>query len=187
MVQHEKALALSQWPALIGMGLALGWLTGLSASPVLASVLTALLGAGAGAVIGIRASRDSLSGTLDARPLALLLIAMAAAAPFAVMVRTYKVLEPRRGKEVLASSVPASAPIGAKKAEAFNVTSSTGALFSASTEDCTRIVGSPDKYFRSAVQTSQFTWAMLLANEIKDDHKLREIVNSVCKEMSLSR
>lgn len=83
------------------MGIGIGWLTGLSVSPVVSGVIASLLGIGSGALLGIRAIRggddQKTAGQLhavDCFPAALFVLGIALAAPAGIVARTHGVFGP---------------------------------------------------------------------------------------------
>lgn len=68
-------------------GLGVGWLVGLSQSPVIAAVLAALVAA-AGTLVGPVAGRSSETGSLSAVPLAALIVGIAAGASAGLYARS---------------------------------------------------------------------------------------------------
>ena len=163
-----------QWLAFIVIGLGIGWLAGLSASPVLSTILGSILGALGGIVAGMKATR--LRSWIDARPLALVVLAIAFAAPFGVLVRSHHLLEP---EPVAPAEVEGEAE--AKDAQSTPHSLYAGVLFShEGAEQCARLLGSPDQNLRSALQTSSFKWGQLLADAVDDTQELRRLVEELC-------
>jgi F0F1-type ATP synthase assembly protein I len=87
---------ISQVVAITATGLSIGWLSGLAASPVIASVIAVLLGLASGAVTIVRSQISSTFTSIatDARPISLLVIAVALGATGGVIVRTHGLLSP---------------------------------------------------------------------------------------------
>ena len=88
------------WVLIIGLGI--GWLAGLSVSAIVSTIITSLLGLGAGVVTGLQTiqhkNEDDLKYRIgqyvDAKPAAILVLGIALAAPCGIMIRTYHVFEP---------------------------------------------------------------------------------------------
>lgn len=160
--------------SLLIVGLSIGWLAGLSVSPVIASILASVVGIAGGIVAGARSlSRDSSSGSpsgsltqLDARPAAALVLGIALAAPLGIVARTHGVFEPA-GKERSAS------PAG------------QGVLFGVKAEQCEELramAGFPnDRAYRTRLASSG-EWGRLLEAEIKDVAHLKAIVEAICSK-----
>lgn len=153
-------------------GLSAGWLVGLSASPVLAPVLGAILGASAGLFAGARL-KSTEGDSLNPKPVAGVLIGMALAAPVGVLVRTHGLLEPNR---------PPLSSAQASPEEKASVAAKQGALFTAQTEACSRLLGSSPERLRDALQTSSQAWARVLEARISDEALLRQMVEETCAE-----
>jgi len=161
-----------QFLAVLVMGLGIGWLAGLSVSPVIATVLASLMGVGAGLVAGLRgagsgtgdtASRSGLS-VIDARPAAILVLGIALGAPVGILARTHQLLE------------PASSPTRTDE-------SVQGVLFNVTTEHCDRLRArardSNEQAFRNALAgTSE--WGRLLEEHVADTRALKAIVEGIC-------
>jgi hypothetical protein len=152
-------------------GLSVGWLVGLSASPVLAPVLGAILGASAGLFAGAKL-KSALGDSLDPKPVAGVLIGMALAAPVGVLVRTHELLEPDRP--------PLSRAQAPQEDKEANLAAKQGALFAAETEACSRLLGSSPERLRDALQTSSQAWARVLEARISDEALLRQMVEETC-------
>ena len=91
---------LVQVVSLLVVGFGIGWLVGLSASPVVGGVVAGLVGVGAGLITGLqtigRGSPSSQPGTIDAMPAAVVILGIAIAAPVGIVARTHRVFEPNR-------------------------------------------------------------------------------------------
>ena len=95
------------------VGLGVGWLTGLSTSPVIAGVLSSIMGVAGGAVVGLRSigKDNSSSGggnqksQVSALPAALLVLGIALAAPLGILARTYHVFEPPAVRQAIAEQI----------------------------------------------------------------------------------
>jgi hypothetical protein len=172
--RHSGWSNLAQWLSLVTIGLGIGWLTGLSATPVLSVVLTAILGAAAGLVAGTKVA--PLLRRIDARPLATIVLALALSAPLGILARSYRLFGP-----VTLARAPMTTPTAAQAAAKTEPAPDFPALFTAAGgAECERLVGSPDRFLRSALQTSSFEWAPSLEAEVRDDAKLRRLVSQLC-------
>lgn len=161
--QQDKKWSIGQWVSFAVIGLGIGWLTGLSASPVLAIVLTSILGALGGVVAGLKASR--LRTRIDARPLAWIVLGLALAAPLGILARSHRLFGPTPQDPATGQQDPLGFP---------------GLFATAGSAECERLTGSPDHLLRSALQTSRFEWAPALAEAVEDDARLRRLVDALC-------
>lgn len=153
-------------------GLSIGWLVGLSASPVLAPVLGALVGALAGLVAGARVTTTK-GILLDPAPVAWTLVGMAVAAPFGILVRTQDWLGPGSDGAIHI------AELGSNEQRA-----GTAALFTQASGLCARLDRSTSARFRDSLRTSSLPWAPVLEREIAEDARLQELVEAICSEYS---
>lgn len=155
-------------------GLGIGWLSGLSVSPVIATVLASLVGIGGGLVAGLRASsansddtstRNGLSA-VTALPAAVLIFGISLGAPLGIVARTHQLFEPAR------------APVRADK-------TTQGVLFNITSEYCDRLRArardSNEQAFRNALYGTG-DWGRLLESNINDTPTLKRIVEDLCAE-----
>lgn len=155
--------------AVLVTGLCIGWLSGLSVSPVIASVLASVVGIAGGLVAGLRGSGDSASrsrfSSIDAWPAAVLLLGIAAGAPLGILARTHQLFE------------PSSAPVRTD-------TTAQGVLFNVATEDCDRLRARArdpnEKAFRDVLAATG-KWGRLLDAHVTDTTTLKAIVEDICK------
>ena len=162
--QTSNCGPLVQWLSYLAIGFGAGWITGLSVSPVVNSLVGAVLGLAGGvlATVGSVKSPENLS---DARPLAIMVVGLIVGTSTGITVRTHGLLE------TTDSSVVSEAERSRR----------WGVLFSNSIDQCGRLAGSPDDRLRSALQTSSFEWATSLERHIPDDHTLRNLVMQICE------
>lgn len=158
--------------SLLIIGLGVGWLAGLSVSPVIATILASLVGIAGGIAAGARSvSRAASEATvpasiasMDARPAAVLVLGIALAAPLGIVARTYGVFEPA-GKE--GGGTPAG----------------QGVLFGVTAQQCEELramAGFPnDRVYRTRLAGSG-EWGRLLEAEITDTPQLKAIVEAIC-------
>lgn len=154
--------------ALLVAGLGIGWLTGLSLTPVIGTVLTSILGAVGGAAAGLTVLGSDKPKYHTSWPVALLIIGIAAGGPLGILARTNNLFGP-----MFADS----------EETAERQRAAMGVLFSAGSKSCTLLLGTPDEYLPSALRTSQLPWAPRLADEFAGDPEtLRRVVEVLCNE-----
>ncbi|MCP4186126.1 MAG: hypothetical protein GY763_00845 [Gammaproteobacteria bacterium] len=163
---------LVQVVSLFVIGGGVGWLAGLSVSPVIATILASLVGIAGGIVAGARSlGNDSETGKskvrigwVDARPAAVLVLGIVIGAPLGIMARTHQIFE-APGRD---PSTPAA----------------RGVLFGASAEECerlrARLRSSNVKAFRDVLAATG-DWGRLLESEISDTDTLKTIVEDLCE------
>ena len=163
---------LVQVGSLFVIGAGVGWLAGLSVSPVIATVLASLVGVAGGIVAGARSlgTESEASGGkvgaawADARPAAVLVLGIVIGAPLGIMARTHQIFEAPGGDP--------STPAG------------QGVLFGASAEECQRLrarLRSPNaQAFRDVLATTG-DWGRLLEAGISDTDTLKAIVEDLCE------
>ncbi len=167
---------------LVGMGI--GWLAGLSVSPVISGVLACLLGIAGGIVAGMRsvatgepeeAPNRKIGKWIDARPAALLVMGVALGAPLGVLARTHHVLEPSEVRQPLPPSATAS-----------QIQAGQGVLFAVSASECAELVSmasNPNQAaFRAALKNSTIPWAKKLDEKVQDTETLRTLVRTLCAQ-----
>jgi hypothetical protein len=166
------------------VGAGVGWLTGLSASPVVASVLASLLGVGAGIVTGLKTVKTNeqegasqLRGEqwIDARPAALLILGVAVGAPFGILARTHQIFVPAHVRQEMRSNVGSPLPPHLQ-----------GVLFSVTAEDCAEslaLVDHPNgEAFRETLKASGLPGARKLVANVQDTDILRIVVRALCRD-----
>jgi hypothetical protein len=171
-----------QFLALVVLGASVGWLAGLSVSPVAASIISGLLGLigaiGTGALLGVRigSGRGDRDGTdaksapgLDVRPAAVLASAIAIAVPCGIMARTYEIFSPPAHR-----NSPSSGEVASK--------STAPVFYSNVLSDCAELMvlsRDPDvRHFAERV-ASQSNLGRRLVEELRPD-TLRETVRALC-------
>ena len=154
-------------------GLGIGWLSGLSVSPVIATVLASLVGIGGGLVTGLRATvnsenKSSLSrlSAVNALPAAVFILGISLGAPLGIVARTHQVFE------------PAGAPARTDQ-------TTQGVLFNFTSEHCERLRArardSNEQAFRNALHSTG-DWGRLLEKNINDTQTLKRIVEDLCAQ-----
>ena len=166
--------------AVLIAGLGIGWLTGLSVSPVVGTVLAGIMTAVAGVVAGVAsAGTDAARQRVNAWPLAILVVGVAFGGPLGIVARSHNIF----GDSLHVTVATTGATAGLKGqtttgAEAMSV------LFSANADDCGRLRGSPDQSLAGALETSRMDWAQRLARRSTDPKVMRGVVEFVCEERS---
>lgn len=163
-----------QLMSVLVIGLGIGWLAGLSVSPVIATVLTSIVGIGGGLVVGLRSagsdSGDTTSRTglsaVDAIPAAVLVLGISLGAPLGILARTHQLFE------------PASAPVRTGE-------TAQGVLFNVSAEHCDRLrarLRDPNEQAFRSVLANTSEWGRLLDEHIADTKTLKVIVEDICSQ-----
>ena len=177
----------SRWPQtiyvlIVGMGI--GWLSGLSVSPVIAGVLTSIMGIAGGVVAGLKSmAKDGASAgggrasisQIDALPAAVLVLGIALAAPLGIMARTYHVFEPPAVRQAVLDQIAQTGKVSDQD---------RSVLFSASASECAELLAlasNPNTAaFRDALAASDMHWAAKLEASIEDTNALKKSVRSLC-------
>lgn len=158
--------------AVLIIGLGIGWLAGLSVSPVIATVLASLVGIAGGLVAGLRGAGGKTNidsarvghSTIDARPAAVLVLGIALGAPGGIVARTHQLLEPE-------DALPAQ---GA---------TAEGVLFNVSVDACDRLrarARDPNEQAFRSILAATSEWGRLLDENVSDTGILKAIVEDIC-------
>lgn len=154
--------------SLVVAGLGLGWLVGLSLTPVIGAVLTSLLGLVAGVVAGLSVIGTDKVKIYNTWPMALLILGIAVGASAGVLARTNDLL----GQIYPDVATPGAAPM---------VPADRTGLFLASVEECDRLRGQSDSALPSALLTSHEVWAPRAAAAFAGDVAgMRNVVEVIC-------
>ena len=176
-----QRLQLMQALSLLIAGAGIGWLTGLSVSPVVSIVITSIAGLGAGAVTGLQTMQniknqntEDAGKRFDARPAAIFILGIALMAPCGILARTYHVFEPAHVIEVQGKKVVY------KKSD-----QDRGVLFAAYEDDCGHVLSLAAMENHEGVikylNESTMPGAKKLAFEFKDNQKdLARILGIIC-------
>jgi hypothetical protein len=185
-MSHTKKLKrqrpqLVQALSLFIAGAGIGWLTGLSVSPVVSIVVTSIAGIGAGAVTGLQSMQsiknqetEDAGKRFDARPAAIFILGIALMAPCGILARTYHVFEPAHVSELQVKTV-----VDKKNDQ------DRGVLFSKYEDDCGHVLSlvamKNDEGVIKFLSESTMPEAKTLALEFKDDQKaLARILEIIC-------
>jgi len=174
------------------VGMSIGWLVGLSVSPVTLGVITSLLGIAGGIVTGLRSlTKDAASQKtddskkakrIDARPAALLTVGIAVAATLGIIARTHRVFEPTPVKPPQQPQQTQQTQVADSQIPAYR----HGVLFSVQESECNEIGAMAehpnDEAFLDALRQSTAPWAKKLVENISDIETLRIVVRAICAE-----
>lgn len=195
----KRQSSIVQAAATLTLGLGIGWLTGLSTSPVVGNVLAAVLGLGAGVVAGARSLRANTHSpdnsqrpeksnlpervplVLDAVPAAILVLGIALGAPLGILARTYNIF----GKaQVHTEALPSDQAPLAQQPGADNP-----GLYASHATACGEFVAKQGQAsnLRQAMHDSDQAWARAVADQIQDPNTLLAIMESICVPSSSSR
>jgi hypothetical protein len=165
---NPASRAVSHALALLVSGLGIGWLTGLSLTPVVGTVLTSILGIVGGAVAGFTALDAERLKIHSPWPVALLIVGIAVGGPLGILARTHDLF---------------GAPFAESRKTAEMERAAIGVLYATGGKSCARLLGTPDQYLVSALRTSPLPWAPRLAEALADDPEaLRQVVEVLCQD-----
>jgi MFS family permease len=158
------------WLLLLGLGI--GWLVGLSISPVVGGVIASLLSIAAGVLVTVPAITGGKRTYPDAQPVALLVIGVALGASGGIVARTYALLEPRRAAQEIAGTTTTDSQARA------------GVLFRVPVEECSLLRahwsrGEKD-LFVGEFRNSTLPKARELASRVEDPAILNLVVEAIC-------
>jgi hypothetical protein len=183
--RHAQRLRLGQGLSIAAIGAGVGWLVSQSASPVIAGVIASLLGIGAGVVTGLQSIRPSDRAgeptawtAIDARPAAVLVLAIAVAATAGLMVKAHRLLEPAVVRE---AAWRAAAEGRLKDLAAADVHGAL--LFKVSQSECTALLSlrGNDEAFVGELKASSLPGAQQLVARIRDPQTLVTVVEALCE------
>jgi hypothetical protein len=162
--------------ALLITGFGIGWLAGLSLSPVIGTILAGIMGAASGVVAAVASvGSDILRRRVNAWPAAVLVVGVVVGSSTGIVARSRNLF----GSAVIGEQVE-SVPSGSMVQDP-RVLAGLTALYSAGSDDCKRLLGSPDQALIGALETSRFPWAQRLAKRVSDPKVLREVVECLCE------
>lgn len=193
------------------IGLGIGWLAGLSVSPVVTAIVTSLLGIIAGVVASLKTLKQSGAENaklrplrVDALPAALLVVGIALAVPMGIVTRTHHLLEPAP-EQSTAQTTPSkphadsTTPENDLQRALVNFFDRTlqsidrasvdrfgGAPSNLPQEQCDRLAHLADrgenKAFIGELKNSSLPYAKEFASRIDDVKTLRVIVDVLCEK-----
>jgi hypothetical protein len=155
-------------------GLGIGWLVGLSASPVVSGVIASLLGVAAGVVTTFRGTSESSAKSVvtDARPVALLVVGIALGASAGLTARTHDILSPPVKLEQTEES----------KVSKENLISKTLLFAQPGSDACTELLSLQPKHIRLGFKSSSSEGMRRLGYLIKDKELLMNIAEAICAD-----
>ena len=172
-----------------GIGFSLGWLVGLSASPVLSGVLTSILGSVAALITVVPAlGSDGKVGTALSAPkhtprlLAVLVIFMAIGATVGTLVRTNNLLGSSEPKAIERQKDTSSdRDAGAAQPSPVRVSHRDGVLFSITSSQCADLTTRRGSLLRAAARASTNRGIAQIASELGDDVALERVIGAFCQ------
>jgi hypothetical protein len=163
-------------------GIGTGWLAGLSLSPVVGELLASVLGLVGGVVAGTRALRKhstesarAIIPTVDAAPVALLIVGMSVGAPLGILARTHDIFAP--------SSVRvAGVRTPSKDVPSIVSANNQPGLYDSATSECGEFlaVEQQDQSLRALMLSAKSSWPSVLAKLESDPNALRQIMEAIC-------
>ena len=160
--------------AVIGLGI--GWLVGLSISPVIAGVIASLLGiaGSAASVFGGISSGKITVGPVDARPIAILVVGVAIGASMGIYARTHDILSPLTEVRPEKQSVPTS--------QQSNLAGKTLLFAVPGSEECVELLATGPDSIRTLFRSSNSEHMQRLGDRIEDNRDLIKIAEALCQE-----
>lgn len=185
--------------ACVAIGAGIGWLTGLSDSPVVQTVIGAVIavvGTVVAALMGLKSESGAKLPKIDPAPLVALIVGLAVAAPAGIVVREHRGLhrwllgpeEPTRSAEpavsaqpTMSAATPSPAPPGARP-EASKPAVARFALHSSVTvEDCEEIRAAAPNGLRMAFRTANSLVLQEIGTKVEDAGTLESIRKLICQ------
>jgi hypothetical protein len=182
---------ITQSASILSIGLAVGWLTGLSLSPVVGQVLGAVLGIAGGIVVSLRTLKSERPEadkahilSIDALPAALLIVGIALGAPLGIMARTHEVFLPSRFRTVAPPVSPGKESSHVEVPQPAGVNENGPGLYDKHTTECGEFLGVKDRdeILQKTMLDSESKWAVTLAKNEKNPAVLRSVVEALCAQ-----
>lgn len=164
----------SQALAVFVIGACIGWLSGLSVSPVISTVLSTLVGVGSSFAVGARITRGQPGAglSIDGRPAALMMLGVALVAPAGIIVRTH---------DLFGVSGQLPIEVGVPPAEPQKRT--VGGLFAAPSDRCAELMAQAEfpnpKALPDAIRALGPDGTSLV-DRVRDVSDLRLAVRAIC-------
>ncbi len=175
------------------IGFGVGWLTGLSASAVLSTVLSSMLAIISGAVATFAVAKRKSAVSIDSGlvPIAALVLGITIGSSFGIVVRTHQWLEPTIEQQVarwsatelsqkaiaqrlLDQEVPVSGKVSTPSFK-------SGVLFSLPADECARLQAATNDRLNAMMSGSTQEEVRRAAASAPDPEALRLWVNRICK------
>lgn len=161
--------------SILVIGLGIGWLTGLSVSPVISGVIASMLGLATGVMLGLKQASGNTRPRADAVPVALLVISIAVTSPLGILARTHAVF----------GQIPAHRTVaGPKDGPQFASPWQVSGLFAVHIEACEDMMQAArigdDAVFKAMLVDSDLPGAAKFAAKIPDTETLKVIVEILC-------
>jgi hypothetical protein len=157
-------------------GIGIGWLMGLSISPVVASVIGALFGIISGGIAALSGVKEAgiIKFQVNIWPLSLLVLGITGGAALGVYTRTH---------DLLGSGTIVNAQTSSPGESRSDTVHSTTVLFSqpGSTE-CTELLASLPEEINTSFRSSSKRKMRQIGDQIKDPSTLKDIARILCEE-----
>ena len=164
--------------ALLIAGFGIGWLAGLSLSPVVSTLLAGIMSVVGGVVAGLASAGSEVARPrVNAWPAAILVLGVAMGSPAGIVARSHNLFG-RATVEAAAVAKPEAATVA--KSSDPEVMAALSALYSTPGDDCKRLLGSPDQALVGALDSSRFPWGPRLARRFSEPRVLRQVVECLC-------
>jgi hypothetical protein len=175
--------ALLQAVCVFIIGASIGWLAGLSLSPVIATILNSVLSVGTGLVVGLHSLSSqntddrAVGHDVDVRPVALFTLGIAVAASLGIVARTHSLFGPPSSDLQVTHIQPGASDVRERQL--------AGGLFASQGERCADLRAKADfpnpDAFRDALRDLG-TDGNALVDKVPDVAVLRLAVRALCSE-----
>jgi hypothetical protein len=156
--------------SLIIIGLGIGWLAGLSVTPVIVSIIVALFGVIAPLIAILVGVTPKNEQRINLLPIALLIVGLALGSILGIFTRTHNWLGVVTNTPNKAASTPHASP-------------SDGVLFGDEHDECERLLTYDDSELPKEVEYSIIERFNDLPNLIKDSKILRKVLENQCAKL----
>lgn len=175
---QDYRFSFSQGLAVILTGIGIGWLVGLSISPIVGAVITSLLTLCGAAVAAFQKElpKSLKKGTNNAWPIAILTIGLAVGASFGIYARTHDIL----GLDYQ-TTMNDKAENDPKSSSSENLVSKT-VLFNLTSDECGEMLIAGHNQIRSIFKTSSHEEVRILGDIIDDPETLLKIAEALCEK-----
>ncbi|MCP4545438.1 MAG: hypothetical protein GY835_03090 [bacterium] len=173
----DSRLRLNQGLAILFTGLGVGWLVGLSVSPVVSAVIAVLL-----ALAGPMASTfrevlpsDSIQPKTNAWPVALLTLGVALGATTGIFVRTHDILGPENREDI-----QEIAQNDGHESRAGDLASKTGLFSQPGGDECKDLLSAGSRRIRFVFRSSGLEEVRALGELIENPEILQKVAEALC-------